>query len=125
MKTGIQKNRMKIFSLINIVHAQELIPCPDGTMADAEIGCTITPKGIVDPEIGLLEIILKFGEMTMNIIASLAIIVLIYGGIRYAMGRGNEEDTNKAKRIIKWSIIGLILGLLTKYIIQFIFNLIS
>ena len=117
---------MNILSfIIGKAYAEELIPCPDGTMADAEIGCAITPKGIVNPEIGLLEIVLKFGEMTMNIVASLAIIVLIYGGIRYAMGRGNEEDTNKAKRIIKWSIIGLVLGLLTKYIIRFIFNLIG
>jgi hypothetical protein len=111
--------------IINLAYAQESLPCPDGTMSDPLIGCATVPAGIVNPESGLLDILLKFTSVIMAFIASLAVIVLIYGALRYAMNQGNGEEAGKAKKIILWSIIGLIGGLLARYGVEFILSAIS
>ncbi len=101
-------------------YAQELIPCPDGTFAEPEIGCVIAPSSIVNPESDILSLILNFASSLMMIVAGIAILSLIYGGIRYALALGNDEQIHRAKRIIIWSTIGLIISLLAQYIAAFV-----
>ena len=117
--------KISITKLINTAHAQELIPCPDGSMADASIGCVDIPGGIVNPQSNIVEIILQIAEVLMNITAGLAIIVLIYGGIKYMTALGNDDEINKAKTIIFWSIFGLIVALLASYVANFILGVIG
>jgi hypothetical protein len=114
-----------INKIIGIAYAQNLIPCPDGTMADPAIGCVQTPSSIVSAESSLLEVILKASSGFMIFLAGAATIVLIYGGIRYAMALGNEYEIKKAKRIIFWSVFGLVVGLLASFVTGFVFNLIK
>ena len=106
--------------IIETAHAQDLIRCPDGTLADPSIGCVITPSAIVKSEAGITEIILKSANGLMSVIAGLAVIMIIYGGIRYAMAVGSEDQIKKAKSIILWSGFGLILGLLAVLITNLI-----
>jgi hypothetical protein len=107
----------KILSkIIETAYAQELIRCSDGTMADPSIGCVETPSAIIGSESSLVQIILKGANGLMTFVAGLAVIILIYGGIRYAMAMGSEEQIKKAKRIIFWSIIGLIVALLAIFV---------
>ncbi len=56
-----------------------------------------------------------FGGITVQVISiallvvgSLAVIFLIWGGARYITARGNEEQAEDAKKIIKNAIIGVI-----------------
>lgn len=108
-----------------IAHAQELIPCPDGTMADPAVGCATPPVTVVNPSSSLLEIILRFSGILMTFIVSVATMVLIYGGIRYAMAAGDQDQTQSAKRVMFWAVFGLVLGLLARFVVQFILNVIT
>lgn len=51
-----------------------------------------------------------------NFIASfigiVALLMLLYGGIRYVISAGDDEATNKAKTVIKGAVIGIIIALL-------------
>jgi hypothetical protein len=105
--------------------AQDLISCPDGTMADPSIGCVQTPGSIVNPESGLLEIILKFSSGLMLFLAGVATMTLIYGAIRYAMAAGDENQIKTAKRIMIWSIVGLVVGLLASYVVQLVIGIVG
>ena len=102
--------------IIEKAYAQELISCPDGTMADPSIGCVQVPSAIVNPESGLLQIVFKITSGFMSIIAGIAIIFVIYGGIKYATAVGDEEQVRKVKRILFWSILGLIIALLATFV---------
>ena len=102
--------------IIEKAYAQELISCPDGTMADPSIGCVQAPSAIVNPESGLLQIVFKITSGLMSAIAGIAIIFVIYGGIKYATAAGDEEQVRKAKRILFWSIFGLIIALLATFV---------
>ncbi len=61
----------------------------------------------------------------MTIAAAGSVIALIYGGIIYATSLGNEERLKNAKGILFWSIFGLIVALLAKYIVSAILVIIT
>jgi hypothetical protein len=106
-------------------HAQDLISCPDGTMADPSIGCVQTPGALVNPQSDLLGIVLKFSSGLMFFLAGVATISLIYGAIRYAMAAGDENQIQTAKRIMIWSVVGLVLGLLAGYVVQLVIGIVG
>ncbi len=110
---------MSIFNtFIKGAHAQTLIACSDGTYADPSIGCVEVPSALVSPEADTLSIILSIAEKLVDITVVASAAFLIYGGIAYALSLGNERKIQRAKRVIFWSIFGLILTLLAKYIVN-------
>lgn len=111
--------------IVSNAHAQELIPCEDGTMADPSIGCIETPAALVNTQSEILGIILKSADAVVSIAAAVSVIVLIYGGIIYASSAGSDEKIRKAKNIIFWSIFGLVVALLAKYIVSAVLVIIS
>ena len=111
--------------IIGKAYAQELIPCEDGTMADPIVGCIETPKAIVGSQSEILGIILKSADAVVTIAVAVSVAVLIYGGITYAISMGSEEKIKTAKNIIFWSIFGLIVTLLAKYIVSAVLVIIT
>lgn len=68
-----------------------------------------------------------FGTLVTNVIdiallsiGSLAVIFLIVGGFRYVTSFGNEEQTENAKKIIQFSILGLVITFLAFVIVRII-----
>ena len=114
-----------LITLTPAAFAQDLIPCPDGTMADPTIGCAGTPVGLLNPEMGIGELIMKIANISLTGVIAIATALLIYGGIRYAMALGDEEKLHQSKRILFWSVIGLIISLAAKIIIQYVTTLIA
>lgn len=114
-----------ITKIIATAYAQDLISCPDGTMADPSIGCVQTPGSIVSPESSILQIILKSISAFMTFVVGVAVITLIYGGIRYALSAGDESQIQKAKRILFWGIFGLVVALLATFVTNFILNIVT
>lgn len=114
-------------SIIGTVLAQnsELIPCEDGTLADPEVGCIRAPKAIVQTQSEILNIILKTADAVVTVAAAVSVVVLIYGGIVYAISMGNEDKIKTAKSIIFWGIFGLIVTLLAKYIVTAVLLIIT
>jgi len=121
----------KILSLIlasiglRVAYAQDLIPCPDGTMADPSVGCVTMPSSIVDSNTPISEIILKIASLTLTGVIAVTTLFLIYGGIRYATAVGDEERLQKAKRLILWSVIGLAVSLVARLIAAYATTLIA
>ena len=111
--------------MIEKAYAQELIPCKDGSMADPVIGCVEAPKAIVSEQSDLLTIVLSGAHMLVGLAVLASVAVLIYGGIVYASSMGNEERMKKAKQILFWSVFGLAVSLLAKYIVKAVLIFIS
>ncbi len=111
--------------IIGKAYAQELIPCKDGTMADPTVGCVETPKALVNTQSEILSIILKSADAIVTVAVAASVAILIYGGIVYAISMGNEDKIKTAKNIIFWSIFGLIVTLLAKYIVTAILVIIT
>lgn len=107
------------------VYAQDLIPCPDGSYADPSIGCVETPGGVVASEANAMELILQIASVLMTVVATVAVIMMIIGGITYALSAGDEDKIQKAKRIIFWSVVGLIVALIARFVALNIINVVT
>lgn len=56
------------------------------------------------------------------LMGAVALLMLTVAGIRYIFARGNPESTTKAKNMIQYSLIGLILAALAESIVAFVLN---
>lgn len=98
------------------------ILCPDGSVQDPAIGCIETPGGVIDPNESLFSLILKVADFLTLIAGSIAIIMLLVAGIKYALAMGDDDKISQAKETMKWSIIGLVISISAYLIIEFILS---
>ena len=61
-------------------------------------------------------------EIALLVVGSLAVLSLIIGGFRYVTAYGNEEQLESAKRIVKNSIVGLLIVILSFVMVRVIAN---
>lgn len=105
--------------------SNKLIPCPDGTMADPTIGCVSTPSTVVGSESSLAELILQIAVIVMGFAAAIAVCMIIYGGVVYALAAGNDDKIRKSKQIIFWSVVGLVVALLARTLAVYILGIVT
>jgi hypothetical protein len=103
----------------------QLIPCPDGTMADSSIGCVNTPSAVVSPNSSITEIILNAASTAMSLVIVAAVIMLMYGGISYTIAAGDDAKIRKSKRIMLWGVIGFIVALLARLLTKFVLQIVT
>jgi len=59
----------------------------------------------------------------VGFVAMIAFAMLIYSGIRYLTAYGNEEAAQSAKKVIIYSLVGLLLALFSYTIVSIIVNI--
>lgn len=64
----------------------------------------------------------KTANFLLVIIGVVAVIMIIVGGIQYALSGGDSQRINKAKDMIIYAIVGLIVALIAKGVIAFVIN---
>ena len=70
----------------------------------------------------LPDIITTIINVMLFIAGALAVIMIIYGGIRYITAHGDEKQVKVAKDTIVYSVAGLIIAILAYALVTFIFN---
>ncbi|MCB9820287.1 hypothetical protein H6796_03250 [Candidatus Nomurabacteria bacterium] len=75
-----------------------------------------------NPQNSLKSRIADIVNVLLFIIGTLAVIMLIIGGIRYTTSNGNPEQIKAAKNTIMYAVIGLIVALLAFAIVNFVVN---
>ena len=94
----------------------------------SEVGdkaCYIAGSGAVGCGKGLLEpggFVTTAINTVIFIIGALSVIMIIIGGLRYVLSGGDPAGLKGAKDTILYSIIGLIIALLSFGIVSFIIN---
>ena len=83
----------------------------------ADAGKLADEAGLVEGGKSASEILLGFIGWVLSFVAIIALAVLIWGGIRYIISVGNENDIQAARKTIQWAVIGLIIVLLSFAII--------
>jgi len=83
-----------------------------------EMGYTTGP-GSASPEIVISLVI----QAVLGFLGVIFIILVIYGGILWMTAGGNEQQVEKAQKILKNSVIGLAIVLLAYAISVFVINI--
>jgi len=58
-------------------------------------------------------LILRIVDFFLLFLGLIAVIMIIYGGVTYVTAAGNEEKVGKAKKIIMYAIIGIVIVLIS------------
>ena len=88
------------------------------TPANANNG-DCTPPGVDDVAI----LISNVTTIALGLIGTVALLFFIYGGITYMTSGGNPDQIMKAKNILLYSIVGIVLAIASWAIISFIMGL--
>lgn len=70
----------------------------------------------------LPDVITTIINVMLFIAGALAVIMIIYGGIRYITAHGDEKQVKVAKDTIVYSVTGLIIAILAYALVTFIFD---
>jgi hypothetical protein len=68
---------------------------------------------------GVFQIVVN---VLLFLIGAIAVIMLIYGGIRYTISGGDSKNVTAAKDTILYSIVGIIVAVLAFAIVNFVIN---
>ena len=61
-------------------------------------------------------------SVMMFLVGVLSVIMLIFGGLRYVISRGDSKAVESAKNTILYAIVGLIVAILSYAIVNFVVN---
>ncbi|MFA5030473.1 MAG: hypothetical protein WC495_02720 [Patescibacteria group bacterium] len=67
---------------------------------------------------------MDFVLFALSIVGLIAVVMIIYSGIRYMTSGGNQEVIQNARAILKWSIVGLVVIILSQVILVTIVNIV-
>lgn len=71
---------------------------------------------------GLSNILKNATNIVLFIAGALAVIMIIYGSIRFMTAHGNEKQVESARLIVTYSVIGLIIALLAYALVNFVLS---
>ena len=64
--------------------------------------------------------VIKFTQFILGLMGLIAVVLIIYGGILWTTAGGNEQQVDKAKRVITSAAIGLVVVILSWAIVIFV-----
>lgn len=68
---------------------------------------------------GFAFVMLMATNIVLQFIAGIAVLMIIYGGIRMISTVADENGHTEAKKIVQYAVVGLILAMLTDAIVQY------
>lgn len=83
------------------------------------------PPGFRCEESSLGQIFYTVATWALAIAFILAVIMLIYGGLRYIMAGGNEDSAKAGRQAIFNALIGIIIIVLSFIVVRIVYNFVS
>ena|ERR1700694_5012466 len=93
------------------------------TAGDQSTLCTEAAKNQLTTDNGIYGkngILNKVANLVLTIVGVAAVIMIIYGGIQYALSGGEANKINAAKNIIIYAIGGMVVAFAAKGIISYV-----
>ena len=70
------------------------------------------------------QLIRNVTNLALSIAGGIAVLMIIWGGYQYFTAYGNEEKAQGGKKIITWEIMGVVVIILAKVIVESIFSIV-
>ena len=112
----MSKNIFKNFSLVFILIFVFLIIVWPLVKVQAQ-----PPSGSIENPLeaeSFTQLFAGIANWVAGFVATLAVLMVIIGGLQYMISGGNEEKTKAARRTIQWALIGLIIVLMSWSLLQ-------
>lgn len=96
-----------IFSLLLINGIGLNVALAQGAI-EVDTDCPAVLRALNGCQGGLRGIVLSIVNFFLGFLGLLAVIMVIYGGFLYVSSAGNEENVNKAKKILLYAVLGIV-----------------
>lgn len=60
-----------------------------------------------------------------NIATPLAVIMIVYAGVRFVLARGNPAEITKARQILQWAVVGLVIVFVSRGLVSLVTDIID
>ncbi len=117
-------------------HCVETEECPEGEFLDSEAVCDVgkcchkygaqidldlqVPIFKYEKAVNIADYIKNIYKYALYILVPIAIVMVIFGGVKWILAGGNVAQIKTAKKYISSAFIGLIIGVLSYIILSFI-----
>jgi hypothetical protein len=88
-------------------------------------GPNVTPPAAVTAAPTLTEIALRVLDFLLGIVGTLAIIMMVVGGIMYLLSAGDEDRMKTGKKMFLYSVIGIAIALASLVIVRQVASLLK
>ena len=86
---------------------------------------TVPPE---NPKISSIDNIVELLTRIVNwfflIVMGLAVLMLLFAGLKWITSAGNEESITTARKMLIWALVGIAIALLSKGLVSLIANLV-
>lgn len=72
------------------------------------------------PELPVIETLDKIANIIFTLLLAIAGVMIVVAGLRFVFAGGNPEEVSKARDVIMYALIGIIVAFLAKGIVWFI-----
>ncbi len=120
IKKSVALLAIAIFGFVAFVPAGNALALDPLAGACADNGDTEVCQSQDDDATSLIGIIVN---TLLFIVGLISVIMIIWGGIRYATSAGNTSSVTAAKNTIVYAVVGLIIALLAFAIVNWVLNL--
>jgi len=72
------------------------------------------------PRDDIAAVIVRIINYVVGLVGIILLVMLIYGGVMYMTSAGNEDQAGKAKKVLTYAIIGIVIVAFSFLITQFI-----
>lgn len=122
--------KKSVLQLVSLLIAGFVVMTPATVAAESVIGkaCEENPNSVIckqsnNPENKTNKFIQNIINILMFALGTIAVIVIIVGGIKYATADGDQSQLTSAKNTILYAVVGLVVALMAYAIVGFVINM--
>lgn len=112
---------LTLASVLMLTLPASAVTCPTGTNRQGSSASTLAECNIENDN-SLIPTILNIIQVTIGVLALVAVIVIIFAGVQYTTSAGDTGKVKKAKDSILYGIIGLVIAILAFAIVNFVLS---
>ena len=109
--------------MLSLVRIFTFLVTTSGPLPDSDNYNYTPPATTIDPTESATDIMAGISGWMTAMIGGIAVLLIIVGGIQYAMALGDQDKIHAAKRTIMYAVVGLVIALLSYVIVPLIAKL--
>ena len=127
----------QLSTILPIVGVVGIMSLASLTIMPSTVNAASTDEGILggansakteDQNGGLFEdggIFQTITNTLLFLLGAISVIMLVYGGFRYATSGGNQDSVNAAKNTILYAVVGIVVALIAFAVVQWVIGAIG
>lgn len=112
---------LTLASVLMLTLPVSAVTCPAGTNRQGSSASTLAECNIENDN-SLIPTILNIIQVTIGVLALVAVIVIVFAGVQYTTSAGDVGKVKKAKDSILYGIVGLVIAILAFAIVNFVLS---